>query len=113
VIASRSGDNADAGEIIVGGEAFAYTRRLSMESTAYTWTGNKTATGTWPTVGTVAVDPQVIPLGSRVYVDGYGFATAADTGGLINGNIIDVYLDTRDECIKWGRKRGIAVYVLE
>ena len=120
VIASRSGDSAEAGEITTAdGETFKYTRKLSMESTAYTWTNNKTATGTWPRVpaagepGTIAVDPRVIPLGSRVYVENYGFAIAEDTGGAINGNIIDVYLDTRDECILWGRKRGITVYILE
>ncbi|MCL1905578.1 MAG: 3D domain-containing protein [Clostridiales bacterium] len=113
VLASRSGDSADTGEITVGEEILIYTRRLFMESTAYTWTGNRTATGTWPAVGTIAVDPGVIPLGSRVYVDGYGLAIAADTGGLIKGNIIDVYFDTRDECMIWGRKRGIAVYILE
>jgi 3D (Asp-Asp-Asp) domain-containing protein len=112
-IASHGGDSVESGEITVGGETFTYTRRLSVESTAYTWTGNKTATGAWPTVGTIAVDPKVIPLGSRVYVDGYGFAIAADTGGAIKGNIVDVYFDTRDDCIKWGRKRGIAVYILE
>ena len=113
VIASRSGDSADIGELTLGEETFKYTRRLSMESTAYTWTGDKTATGTWPTVGTIAVDPQVIPLGSLVYVDGYGLAIAEDTGRLIKGNIIDVYLDTTAECIKWGRKRGVSVYILE
>ena len=119
ILASRSGDNADTGEITVGEETFRYRRRLYLESTAYTWTGNRTATGTWPRVpaidhpGTVAVDPLIIPLGSRLYVDGYGFAIAEDTGGLINGNIIDVYFDTRDECIIWGRKRGVTVYILE
>ena len=113
VLSSRSGDSADSGDITVGEETFAYARRLSMESTAYTWTGYRTATGTWPAVGTIAVDPQFIPLGSKVYVDGYGFAIAEDTGRLIKGNIIDVYFETRDECIKWGRRRGVTVYILE
>jgi 3D (Asp-Asp-Asp) domain-containing protein len=87
-------------------------RILTMEATAYTWTGNRTASGTWPTVGTVAVDPKVIPLGSRLYVEGYGEAVAEDTGGLVKGNIIDVYLPTEDECWQWGR-RMVEVRVIE
>ncbi|MCL1975984.1 MAG: 3D domain-containing protein [Firmicutes bacterium] len=119
VLASRSGGNAYAGEITVGEQNYMYTRRLSMESTAYTWTGNRTATGTWPRVpteehpGTIAVDPQIIPLGSKLFVDGYGLGIAEDTGGLINGNIIDVYFNTRYECIMWGRKYGVTVYILK
>jgi 3D (Asp-Asp-Asp) domain-containing protein len=87
-------------------------RILVMEATAYTWTGNRTASGTWPAVGTVAVDPKVIPLGSRLYVEGYGEAVAEDTGGLVKGNIIDVYLPTEDECWQWGR-RMVEVRVIE
>jgi len=118
-LASRGGgsvsvsvNDSDAA-LDINGESYAYTHKLSMESTAYTWTGNRTASGAWPSKGTVAVDPQVIPLGSKLYVEGYGMAIAADTGGVINGNIIDVYFPTRDECIRWGRKHGVAVYILE
>ena len=87
-------------------------RILTMEATAYTWTGQRTASGTWPAVGTVAVDPQVIPLGSRLYVEGYGEAVAEDTGGLVKGNIIDIYLPTEDQCWQWGR-RQVEVRVME
>jgi 3D (Asp-Asp-Asp) domain-containing protein len=80
-------------------------RTMMVEATAYTWTGNRTATGTWPEVGTIAVDPEVIPLGTRLYVEGYGWGVAADTGGLIKGRIIDVYFDTHRECIEWGRRQ--------
>lgn len=83
-----------------------------FEATAYTWTGNRTASGTWPAVGTVAVDPKVIPLGSRLYIEGYGEAVAEDTGGLVKGNIIDIYLPTEDQCRQWGR-RQVEVRVLE
>ena len=83
-----------------------------FEATAYTWTGHKTATGTWPTVGTVAVDPKTIPLGSRLYIEGYGEAVAADTGGDIVGNRIDLYMDTEAECWQWGR-RQVEVRVIE
>ena len=94
------------------GASFYYKNSFSVEATAYTWTGNTTATGTWPKVGTIAVDPDVIPLGSKVYVSGYGFAVAEDTGGAINNNIIDLYMDTYEECIQWGR-RQTTIYILE
>lgn len=80
--------------------------------TAYTWTGCRTATGSWPRRGTVAVDPTIIPLGTRLYVEGYGEAVAADTGGAIKGRKLDVYLPTRDECIEWGR-REVEIQVLD
>ena len=80
-------------------------RVMMMESTAYTWTGQQTASGTWPAVGTVAVDPQVIPLGTKLYIEGYGPAVALDTGGDIQGQIIDLYMDSYQECIEWGRRQ--------
>jgi 3D (Asp-Asp-Asp) domain-containing protein len=83
-----------------------------MEATAYTHTGNATFTGIMPYVGVVAVDPRVIPLGTRMYVEGYGFGLAADTGGVIKGNIVDVFMDTREEALKWGR-RQVRVYILD
>lgn len=83
-----------------------------MEATAYTWTGNRTATGTWPSRGTVAVDPSVIPMGTKLHIEGYGEAIAADTGGAIKGNIIDVYLDSENDCFSWGR-RQVEVRIIE
>lgn len=87
----------------------------SMQATAYTG-GTFTATGSRPVrdpngISTIAVDPSVIPLGSKVYVEGYGVAIAADTGGAIKGNIIDVYLNSEAECISWGR-RNVSVTIL-
>ena len=87
-------------------------RVMMMESTAYTWTGQQTASGTWPAVGTVAVDPQVIPLGTRLWIEGYGEAVALDTGGAVKGNVIDVYLPTEAECWQWGRQQ-VEVRVIE
>jgi 3D (Asp-Asp-Asp) domain-containing protein len=87
-------------------------RVMMMEATAYTWTGQRTASGTWPAVGTVATDPEVIPLGTNLYIEGYGEAVAEDTGGAVKGNIIDVYLDTESECWQWGR-RMVEVRILE
>lgn len=87
-------------------------RVLKMIATAYTHTGNPTATGVMPYVGGVAVDPKVIPLGTNLYVEGYGYAKAVDTGGLIKGNRIDVFLETEKECYQWGR-REVKVYILD
>ena len=59
------------------------------------------------------MDPRVIPLGSLVYVEGYGKAIAADTGGAIIGNIIDVYVNSNEEAIyNWGRRYDVPVYIL-
>lgn len=88
------------------------TKFLIMEATAYTHTGNRTYTGTWPSRGTIAVDPAVIPLGTQLWVEGYGIGIAADTGGAIRGNKIDLFMETRSECIEWGR-RTVLVRILE
>jgi 3D (Asp-Asp-Asp) domain-containing protein len=64
------------------------------------------------TKGIIAVDPRVIPLGTRVFVDGYGPAIAADTGGAIHGSHIDVCFDSRSEALRWGR-RTVQVMILE
>lgn len=98
------------------GESYKSKKTMFMESTAYTG-GGLTATGRRVVfnpdgISTIAVDPSVIPLGSLVEVAGYGRAIAADTGGLIKGNIIDVYLDSSSECNSWGRKYGVEVNII-
>ena len=76
-----------------------------------------TATGAYATYGVIAVDPSIIPLGSKVYIvsdDGkfvYGFASAEDTGGAIKGNKIDLCYDSVAECFIFGR-RQCTVYIL-
>ena len=92
-----------------------YISNFTMESTAYTG-DTITATGTVPVrdsggISTIAVDPSIIPLGSLLYVDGYGYAIAADTGGAIKGNIIDLYLNSYEECMNWGRQ-NVSVYLI-
>lgn len=86
-----------------------------MEATAYLPTDGDglgiTATGIRATHGVVAVDPKVIPLGSRVFIPGYGFAIAADTGGAIKGKKIDLCMEDYDQAIRFGR-RPVQVYVL-
>ncbi|MFQ7566023.1 MAG: 3D domain-containing protein [Clostridium perfringens] len=86
-----------------------YKKTLSMEATAYSG-GTLTAMGLKPVrdpggISTIAVDPSVIPLGSKVYIPGYGYAIASDTGGVIKGNIIDLYMNSHDECISWGSRQ--------
>ena len=60
----------------------------------------------------VAVDPSFIPLRSRLYVDGYGYATALDVGGSIKGNRIDLFFESYEEAINWGIRR-VRVYKIE
>ena len=98
-----------------GGESIKYKEKLNCEATAYT--GDKTtATGRAPVrnpggISTIAVDPSFIPLGSKVYVEGYGYAIASDTGGAIKGNIIDLFLNSEGECRSWGRRQVTVLVV--
>lgn len=73
-----------------------------------------TYTGVMPQAGiTVAVDPNLIPLGSQLYINGIGVRYAQDTGGKIKGNNIDVFVDTTAEAIKLGRQKQIDVWILK
>ncbi len=74
--------------------------------------GHYTASGTLLRHGVIAVDPSFIPLGTRVYIPGYGEAVAEDTGGAIVGNIIDVAFDTHEEALAFGRQ-DLEIYILE
>lgn len=104
------------------GESLKYKKSLAVEASAYStegWKSKHTATGTLARVGAIAVDPKVIPLGSKLYVtspDGkswiYGHAVAEDTGGAIKGNKIDLFFNTQKECINFGRQKAM-VYILQ
>lgn len=112
------------------GDTLRFSKVISMKATSYTAsyedTGKSpgdpgfgiTATGARVKRGIIAVDPSVIPLGTRVYVEvpgnaaDYGYAVAADTGGAIKGNKIDVYLESTGESSSWGVKR-VKVYILK
>lgn len=108
---------------VVNEENLDYSKKLTMHATAYTndyaSTGKRpgdpyygiTASGRVAKRGVVAVDPRVIPLGTELYIEGYGYAVAGDTGGAIKGNKIDLFMDTTAECMNFGR-RNITVYVL-
>ncbi|NLN17069.1 MAG: DUF348 domain-containing protein [Firmicutes bacterium] len=97
-----------------------YREAIEMEATAYypgpestgKWADGFTATGVPAGYGVVAVDPSVIPLGTMLYIPGYGIAEAADVGGAIKGRRIDLCFDTYREAIHFGRRR-VTVYVLE
>ncbi|WP_077306938.1 LysM peptidoglycan-binding and 3D domain-containing protein [Terribacillus halophilus] len=96
------------------------TKELTVSATAYTGQCNGcsgvTATGidlnANPNAKVIAVDPNVIPLGSRVWVEGYGEAVAGDTGGAIKGNKIDVHVPDKGSALNWGRK-SVTVKVLD
>ena len=93
-----------------------YTKALNVKATGYTpndpgCTGI-TATGIEAKRGVVAVDPDVIPMGTKLYIPGYGHAVAADTGGAIKGHKIDLCYDTVTEAYQWG-VRNVTVYIVE
>ncbi len=96
-----------------------YSSVKTLTATAYTHTGNNCSTGVKPQPGYIAVDPKEIPYGTKMYIvsaDGkyvYGYAIAADTGGFIYGNRVDVdlFFDTEAQCVKFGI-RDVKVYFL-
>lgn len=103
------------------GQSVSYNKSYIMTATAYTacdkWGYAVHMPGKSARVGVIAVDPKVIPLGTKVYVEGmygiwdYGFAIAWDTGGSIKGNKIDLFMNTEAECYTWGIKT-VKLYVL-
>ena len=96
------------------------TKEMTVTATAYTaycegcsgitYTGIDLRSN--PNQKVIAVDPSVIPLGSRVWVEGYGEAIAGDIGGAIKGYIIDVFLEDKEDALKWGRKT-VTIKILE
>ena len=92
------------------------SRVLSMSASAYTahdpGNGKYTRNGNLLRKGLVAVDPTVIPLGTRLYIPGYGYAVADDIGGAIQGNRIDLAFENRSDALQFGRQR-ITVYVFD
>ncbi|MBT2757064.1 LysM peptidoglycan-binding domain-containing protein [Mesobacillus foraminis] len=89
------------------------SKEITVSATAYTadckGCSGTTATGVDlkanPNQKVIAVDPSVIPLGTKVHVQGYGYATASDTGGAIKGNKIDVFIPNHNDAVEWGRKQ--------
>mgnify|MGYP005765188253 CR=1 FL=1 len=120
-VASIDTNDDGSGTITLeNGQVLTFSEARTMKGTAYTAgegkVGTITATGTTVRLGVVAVDRKVLPLGTKVYVvsnDGqytYGFAIAEDTG--VRGNMIDLYMNTYNDCIQFG-VRDCTVYVLD
>ena len=118
-IASDSRNSNGSGVLTFkSGNTLTYSKVISANATAYTApAGAHTASGRVVSVGCVAVDPKVIPMGSKLYITTpngsivYGMAVAADTGGAIKGNKVDLFFNTYNECVQFGR-RTCTVYVL-
>lgn len=95
-----------------------FIRKKTLEVSATAYSPNepglswKTRSGMRASHGIIAVDPKVIPLGTKVYVEGYGFAIAADTGNAIKGVKIDVCFISLADVHKWGRKK-VKIHILE
>lgn len=91
-------------------------KELKVNASAYSaqdpGCSNYTCTGQRLKKGIVAVDPKVIPLGTKMYIPGYGYGVAADIGSAIKGHRIDVAFESRKEALKFGR-RNIVIQILE
>jgi 3D (Asp-Asp-Asp) domain-containing protein len=87
----------EPGAVAAGG------RTLTVEATGYALPGT-TASGLPVGWGIVAVDPSVIPLGTKMTIPGYGEGVAADTGSAVRGLIIDLWFPTTSQALGWGRR---------
>lgn len=105
--------------VVSRGRTIRYTKVQVMRASAYTpgpescgiYADGYTATGKKAGYGVVAVDPRVIPLGTKLYIEGYGFAEAADVGSAIKGDRIDLCYETVREALLFGRRK-VKVYIL-
>ncbi|HRK22163.1 MAG TPA: 3D domain-containing protein [Fimbriimonadaceae bacterium] len=99
--------------------SFTRSRVVTMHASAYDPSAGRgsratfrTSTGLKAQYGVVATDPRVIPMGTKLFVEGYGFAVAADKGSAIKGNRIDLCFPTRAQCFEFGRKK-VTVHILK
>ena len=112
----KSNDESSASNS--SGGSFEYSKVLVMNATSYTDDPSEnggystTRLGTPLRYGVVAVDPSVIPLGTKLYIEGYGYAVAEDTGGAIKGNKIDLCFTDKAQANAFGR-RNVKVYILK
>ena len=117
VLTDVSADESGGVLTFDSGETMSYSRVMTCEATAYCGHGT-TATGYDTAPGVIAVDPSVIPYGTRMYIQTpnggwvYGMAVARDCGGAVKGNIIDLWFPDLDTCLTWGR-RAVSVYILD
>lgn len=103
---SIQSQGAPAESIFSGEQAFTAYAYCACEICCGEWAKyGKTASGTTPEQGrTVAVDPSVIPLGAEIWIDGAGPYTAEDTGSGIDGRTIDVFFDSHEDALAWGKR---------
>ncbi len=102
------------------GNPVSYKKKMTVRATAYTYTGNNCATGVAPQPGYIAVNPKVIPYGTKMYIKSpngsviYGYAVAADTGGFVRRypTGVDLFMATRSACTNFG-VRNMEIYILE
>ena len=107
-------------ELDENGNPVNYKSKRTARATAYTYTGNNCSTGVAPQPGYIAVNPKVIPYGTKMYIksaDGsvvYGYAVAAATGGFIRNHPtgVDLFMSTKSACINFG-VRTMEIYILE
>lgn len=107
-------------ELDANGNPVNYKKCITVQATAYTYTGNNCSTGVAPQPGYIAVNPKYIPYGTKMYIkssDGsyvYGYAVAADTGGFIKSRPtnVDLFMATKAACTAFGR-RNVEIYILE
>lgn len=96
----------NSGEYIVA-------RTFTANTTAYTArNGARGALGLGVHFGTCAVDPRFVSLRSELWIDGYGYAFANDTGGAVKGNIVDLYMNSKKQCLSWGRRNRTAYVII-
>ncbi len=91
-----------------------YKQKLSgVKAVAYHYGGNPVGAYGLPCeYGTCAVDSSIIPLGSLLYIEGYGYAVANDVGTAIKGNVVDLYMERYGQCLTWGARK-VNVYIIE
>ena len=107
---SRNSSSSESKASSASNSASKNGKHMVVQATAYAG-DTITSTGTVPKWGTIAVDPKVIPYGSKVYIPQFNKTfIAEDCGGAVKGNIIDIFMGSEAECYKWGR-RTIDIYI--
>ena len=92
---------------------YTVVRTFTANTTAYTaGAGARGAIGQVVHVGTCAVDPRFVSLRSEMWIEDYGYAFANDTGGAVKGNVVDLYMSSRGQCISWGRRNKTAYVIV-
>lgn len=100
------------GTVTIGGKSVSFSYYIDCDSTFY-YAGGTTASGLPADEKVVAVDPKVIPLGTEIYIPGIGKRIAADTGGAIKGNIVDICFNRDNPLTASYGRRGVRVYILD